>query len=570
MSTPPVATTGAHLEDQPLQDRRERPMAAPLARDSMAAALGTMVSRGTGLVRIVVVAAVLGPTYLGNTFQALNYTPNRVYELLSGSLFASLLVPALVRHLDRHDVRAAERLAGGFLGLTGGAFGLVAIATVASGPLLLSILSAGVDDPAVREAQRRVGWLLLALLMPQVVLYGVAGVGCAAANARGRFVLAAAAPAVENVGVIVTMLLSARRYGSGTPIGEVRTPQLLLLGLGPTVAVGCHAALQWWGARRAGIRLLPRAGWRDPEAGHLLRMAVPSLGYASLSAVSLFSMVVVANRVPGGVMAFQMAFSFFHLPVAIAARPVAVAALRRLARLHHRGDACGFRDELVRALALIAFVAVPASVAYVVLAGPLARAAAYGEMASPAGVSLVAAALASLGPGLMGCSALLLATNAAYARGDARTPLAAMLTGTGVSLIGMAVAYRLAPGAASLVVLGLAVSTGYTVGACHLGVRLRAALPRGDERLAPALLRAAAASVVMIGPAHLVADRFTAEPGAGVLRLLTLLAAVVVGVALFLGVQGRCRSPELSSLRAGLSRRTGEGDAPPTGSPVTR
>ena len=58
----------------------------------------TAISRVTGFIRAATVAAVLGATYLGNLYQALNVLPNLAFELLTGSLFTMLLVPRLVRH----------------------------------------------------------------------------------------------------------------------------------------------------------------------------------------------------------------------------------------------------------------------------------------------------------------------------------------------------------------------------------------------------------------------------------------------------------------------------------------
>ena len=74
------------------------------AGDSLTVAAWTVVSRVTGLVRIAAIGAVLGPTLLGNTFQFTNALPNLLYYgLLAGSLFSSLLVPALVHHVDVQD-----------------------------------------------------------------------------------------------------------------------------------------------------------------------------------------------------------------------------------------------------------------------------------------------------------------------------------------------------------------------------------------------------------------------------------------------------------------------------------
>src|SRR5438067_1211264 len=93
--------------------------AVAAARDSMTVAAWTIVSRATGVIKFAAIGAVLGPTFFGNTYQFTNSLPNLIYYgFLAGSLFSSLLVPALVSHIDAADRRSSERVAGGFLGTT--------------------------------------------------------------------------------------------------------------------------------------------------------------------------------------------------------------------------------------------------------------------------------------------------------------------------------------------------------------------------------------------------------------------------------------------------------------------
>jgi putative peptidoglycan lipid II flippase len=389
-----------------------------------------------------------------------------------------------------------------------------------------------------------VGLIFLMLLMPQVVLYGIAGTSGAVLNARGRFALAAAGPAFENLGIIVTLAVSAVVFGTAPSLETVGGSQLLLLGLGTTAAVGLHAGALWWGTWRLGLGLVPRAGWRDPEVRALVRRVVPSLGYAGLNVLRLFAVLVVANRVPGGVVAFQLALNFFYLPVAVGARPVAVALLPRLARLHRDGAFGPFRDELVRGVGVSLFLTVPAAVAYIVLAGPLARAVSFGEMAGPSGRDLVASSLAALALGVVGEGIFVMATHASYARNDAASPFRSSLVRTGVVVVGGAVAFT-RHGPAVLVALGLALSVSNLVGAVHLGGQLRAVLPASGEHVGPAAVRALVTSVVMVIPAYLVAEGtphlVAGRPG----HLIGTALATALGVVVYLAAHRSRHSPEL-------------------------
>jgi putative peptidoglycan lipid II flippase len=306
--------------------------------------------------------------------------------------------------------------------------------------------------------------------------------------------------------------------------------------------------------------MIPRAGWRDPEVRALVGRAVPSLGYAGLNSLRLFAVLVVANHVRGGIVAFQLALNFFYLPVNAGARPIGIALLPRLSRLYHDRESRRFREELVKGASRAFFLTVPAAVAFATLARPLADAVSFGQMANGAGAALVAASLASLAPGIIGESGFVMATYGSYARHDVRSPFRAMLIRTGVSLAGMVVAFLLADGSALLIGLGLAISAGNLLSALQLGRRLNSELPGGSARLAPALRRAFAASAVMAAPAYLIAAGVPAWTSGRVSGLIGILAALAVGSATFLGLQHAWGSPELSAFVGDFKRlRPGAG-----------
>jgi murein biosynthesis integral membrane protein MurJ len=531
--------------------------------DSMSVAVWTIVSRFTGVLRGIVVAAVLGATFFANTYQFTNTLPNLIfYGLLAGALFSSILVPALVRHVDSGDAQAAARTAGGLLGVA--MIGMVAIVPVAAvaTPWLLRLGSIGSADAAAAHSQERLGAILVLLLLPQVALYAVVGTATAVQNSHRRFALAAAAPALENIGTIAVLGVAAFLYTKDVREHQVPMSLVLLLGLGTTAAVLMHASAQWWGARRVGVVLIPRAGWRDPEVRAIIHRARPAAVQAGLEAVQLGGLLLVADRVAGGVVAFQLATNFFFLPVALGATPVALSLMPRLSRMTEPGQERVYRDTYVQGLLFAAFLVIPAAAAYAVLARPLAGAIGFGGFGASSAHHLIAAALLGLAPGIIGQTLFLVTTYACYARGDTSHPLRGMMLQAAVTAGTVAVTSTM-HGPALLTGLGLGFSAGTLTGSAYLVGHLRRGLPHGGVAWLLPVLRTLAGTAVMIGPAWATAtfldDHLDSKPG----HVAAMLAAVVVGAGIYFAAQALMHAPQMEWIIGALARARGSGHLEP-------
>lgn len=525
---------------------------AALAADSRTVAVWTLVSRITGFGRVATAAAVLGPTYFGNLFQTSNALPGLVHELLMGSLVTAILVPPLVRCIDMRDRVAARELASGFLGVALLASSAVVVLSLIAGPLLLSFMTAGVDNLHVREQQRQLGWPLLAMLMPQIFFYGIAAIGVAVQNAYRRFALAAAAPALENVGIMAVMIASALMFGVGLSLDEITAPQILLLGLGSTAMVGLHAAIQWWGAYRVGVPLMPRAGWRDPEVRRMVRLSVPSSGSAALNCVIYFGLLIVAGAVPGGAVALQVGYNFFNFPLALCARPIATAQLPHLARSFDQDRLTAFRSTYRSSLALSMFVSIPISFLFFCIPGTLARAVSVGEMATVAGISLISATIWSMGAGVVGEAIFVVSTSACYARRDALSPFRATIIRAVVSFAGMALAMVLMRGTAVLWTLGLSLSAANLSAAAYLHWCQMRSLPKLPNPTGCQLFGDVAASAAAIAPTMFIVGWLEHVIQGSYRSAVAAVTALAVSGFLYLIIQWARGSSELTHLVAGL------------------
>jgi putative peptidoglycan lipid II flippase len=523
--------------------------------DSMSVAGWTIISRFTGVLRGITIAAVLGATFFANTYQFTNSLPNLIfYGLLAGSLFSSLLVPALVQHIDSGDRQAATRTAGGLLGVA--LIGMLAIVPVMAvlTPWLLRLGSIGAPQTAAAHSQAHTGALLVLLLLPQVPLYAIVGTSTAVMNAHRRFALAAAAPALENIGTIVVLGIVAVLYSRAATYRNIPLSLLLLLGLGTTGAVLLHSSVQWWGARRVGITLRPNAGWRDPQVRATIRRALPAVVQAGLGAVQLAALTLVADRVAGGVVAFQLAANFFFLPIAVGATPVALSLVPRLSRMTAPSQAGQFRDTYIRGLAFAAFLVVPAATAYAVLARTLAGAIGFGAFAAGGGRELLAAALFGLAPAIIGETLFLVTTYAFYARKDTTYPLRGMIIHAIVCAAGIAAVVHL-HGPALLTGLGLAYSASSIVAAIYLVHHLRRGLPRGGEpELAP-FLRTVVCSLIMVGPAWLVGSFLAGSMRGAAGRIGVMLLVTLVGASIYFAAQAWLGAPQVQWVKGALRGR---------------
>ena len=79
-----------------------------LLKSNLTVAAGTALSRVTGLLRLSVLAGVVGGTALNDAYINANESPNIVYELLLGGVLSATLVPLFSTFANRCPARRAR------------------------------------------------------------------------------------------------------------------------------------------------------------------------------------------------------------------------------------------------------------------------------------------------------------------------------------------------------------------------------------------------------------------------------------------------------------------------------
>jgi putative peptidoglycan lipid II flippase len=513
---------------------------AGLARATATVTAWNLVSRVTGFARVLAMGAALGATALGDTYQSANLVSNILFELLAGGMLSSVLVPTFVAMIDTGRRRDAAKLAGVVSVRAVAALGALVVAAMAGAPWIMRVLTVGVSDEAVRANEIDLGTFLLLFFLPQVVLYAVGAVATALLNADRRFAAAAVAPVFNNVVVIATMIAFRAMRGGETNL-PIDTSEMLVLALGTTGGVLAMTLVPLIALRRAHIGVEPR--WHsDLNLRGLAAKGMWAVGHLGLNQVLVAVTIVLAAQVSGGVVAYQIAFTFFLLPHALLAHPLFTTLYPRLAGDAARARLDDFTGDLGKGIRTTAFVLLPASALLAALAGPLLRVVRLGAL-DEAGAALVAGVLASYAVGLLGYSGFFLLTRASYALDDMRAPTVVNLWVTFGAVAGMVVASTAATGDARVIVLGYVNAAAVTLGSLLLLRHVQSPLPRPIGALVSVtrdIAVAVLAGLVAWGVAGAVAGT---SRGAS---LAAMVAGGTAGAAVYVGAQTALRAPELS------------------------
>jgi len=182
----------------------DTPSRGALVRSSALVAVGTGLSRVTGVMRVAALMYALGQTWLADSYTVANTMPNIVYELLLGGVLSATLVPIFTERLRRDDggTSAVVTVAGLVLVV-------VTVVGFVAAPAIFALYGSALSGASAAEveAYRDVGTTLLRFLMPQVLFYGLITLVTAMLHARRRFLAPAYAPVLNNI-VVSAMLFA--------------------------------------------------------------------------------------------------------------------------------------------------------------------------------------------------------------------------------------------------------------------------------------------------------------------------------------------------------------------------
>ena len=404
-------------------------MNAPASNASrvMSMASGTLVSRLSGLVRVLVLAWVLGFSPLADAFNLANTVPNMLFDLVLGGVASATFIPVFVERLALDGERRAWK---SISSVVTGSLGVLLIASVLAwwaAPWIIdgfTLLHHARTTHAVATLgqQREVATSLLRWFVPQIFFYGVIGIATALLNIRHRFAVASWVPVANNlvcIGVLIWFHLVDPTPSLHSLAGSTH---LLWLGLGTTLGVALQFACLVPSLARSDLwRLSLRFDPRDPALRAVGRLGSWTLAVVVANQLSLYVVLAFAFALGGSgpVSAYTYGWSFMQMPYAVVVVSVLNALTPQLAALSTDEDYAGLSERLRVALRQSLVIIIPCSLTLLILAQPIV--AILLNHVNATHVLLAGTVLAVLAAGLPGFTIFQLCVRALQAMQQART-----------------------------------------------------------------------------------------------------------------------------------------------------
>lgn len=413
-------------------------MSERLARSAGTIGLAVMTSRVLGVVRDQTMAGLFGTGMAQDAFQVATRIPNLVRDLFAEGAMSAAFVPTFTRYLKNHGRDAAWRLGNLVLNALLVVTTILVVLGIVYAEPLLSLLPdfskpgfANTDYAGPGGADKLALTVQLArIVMPFLTLVAIAVALGGMLNSLRRFFIPALSPAIYNVGVLfsaVAIVPFCEGWGLHKIVGIAIGA--LIGGLGQIVI---QVPLLY----REGFRYRPILSFKDPGMREILLLMGPgTLGLAAAQVNLVVNTVLALGEGDGAVSALGFAFRLMYLPIGIFGVSVATAALPEIARHAAGGAIDDMRRTLSSSLRMMLMLSVPATVGLMALSSPIVELLFQRGEFTTDSTRMTSLALLCYAPGLIGYSAVKIASPTFYALNDSRTPVLVSVSTIALNLI---------------------------------------------------------------------------------------------------------------------------------------
>lgn len=386
-------------------------MSGSVLRKTSIVGITTLLSRVTGLVRDTAYAHAFGAGSMMDAFLIAYKIPNFLRRLFAEGAFSQSFVPVISEYRVKRpdDVR---ELVSGVAGTLGALLLVITVLGVVIAPLIIFAFAPGFSQ---QQGKFDMAVEMLRWTFPYVFFISLTALFSGVLNSYGRFAVPAFTQVIMNVVMIVTTLWIA---------ADAANPGLVLA-IGVFVSGALQVLFQLPSVARLHLLAWPR--WRPAMDGvrRIGRLMIPGIFGSSMAQVNLLLESVIASFLINGSIAWlYYADRIMEFQLGVFSIALATVILPALSSHHAAEDREKFSETLDWALRLVVVLVVPAAVALLTLAGPLAATIfGYGRMARMDDIHMTSYALMAYSTGLIGFSLVKVLAPGYFARQQTARPV---------------------------------------------------------------------------------------------------------------------------------------------------
>lgn len=405
----------------------KRPKSSSLVRSGVIVSAMTMLSRVLGLARDVVFARFLGADANADAFFVAFKVPNFLRRLFAEGAFAQAFVPVLSELREKNTGAALNHFVNHVAGCLGVTLLAVTILCVIAAPLLATVFAPGFyfDNPEKLALTGN----LIRITFPYLFCISLAGFLGAILNSFDRFAVPAVTPVLLNLVLIIAAVFA---------VPHMDEPAMALA-YGVLVAGVIQFAFQLPFVARLGLLPKPKPVWHDPNVKKVLLLMAPAIFGVSVSQINLLLDTILASFLPSGSVSWlYYSDRLTELPLGVFGVGIATVILPTLSR-QFTSSSDAYSATLNWALRCVLVIALPATIALVVLAKPiLLTLFQYGET-TVRDVNMASFSLIAYSLGLSAFMLIKVLASGYFSRQDTKTPvkigIIAMVANMGLNIL---------------------------------------------------------------------------------------------------------------------------------------
>lgn len=321
----------------------------------------TMASRVLGFVREMMIAALLGTGPVADAFYAALRFPNLFRRLFAEGAFNAAFIPLFAKRLEESETSAKQFAAEVFSVLL---VILLIISTLAIAfmPWLVGTVVAPkfVTNPDKFELTI----LLTRIMFPYLAAMSLVAMLAGILNSLRKYFLAALAPVLLNVVLILALSASAILNYDANQIG-------ILLAISVTISGVLQFGLLLWATRREGF--VPK--WQTPKltpsVKRLLWLALPAAITGGITQINLIVGQIIASAQDGAIAIINYADRLMQLPLGVIGIAIGVVLLPELSRALKADQKTEVMSLQNKSLEFALLLTLPSAVGLGLLAKPI-------------------------------------------------------------------------------------------------------------------------------------------------------------------------------------------------------